>query len=189
MKKIMSLILMICMFFTMGITSIANFDGNTYNKANLKINEINNNNEEIIINDNTKLRIVYLEYKNINNDFKIKDSIGTMSQQIEEGGAGGGAILYVTYQGVTRMFNVTAHALERIMDRFNGNWSTVEQILTRGNIYKDLTHGGYAIYNSSNALCLTEDLTTIKTVMDNVSIWDKLTSKVWEILETIISLW
>lgn len=93
-------------------------------------------------------------------------------------------LLQIIQNGTTRVFEVTAHAATRVVERFAGNYGKVVDILIRrGDVYIDIEHGGYAFYDSASrcAVVLDKGLRVIKTVMDNVSIWDKFQSGTWTI--------
>lgn len=135
-------------------------------------------------NSNVKIRIEKIEFdndkENLRNAVVVKD---------DGGGGGGGVLLYVTYKGVEKVFQVTQHAVERISERFAGNYNSIGNILANGDIYADVAHDGYVAYYAKNAVCLTSDFTVIKTVEDNVSLVEKLANKIWSWLSNTISIW
>ena len=142
--------------------------------------------ETRVIDKNTTLTIISIDNELQSNTTALGP--GTKFDLI----LGATILLRIVHNGTTRVFQVSAHAVTRIAERFAGSYEKVVDILVRrGDVYVDIEHGGYAFYDSASrcAVVLDKGLTVIKTVMDNVSIWDKFTSGKWTIpLEQIPNL-
>lgn len=102
-----------------------------------------------------------------------------------------GTILVITYNGVTRKFVMTYHALLRLTQRFGGKYDKIVDALIRGKAFEDIEYGGFAFYDKLTkvAVCLDDALGTIKTVENNVDInYHLYVSKVWKAISYLINL-
>jgi hypothetical protein len=183
-RKLMTLMIALILVFSTITSVFAKSNISTKNNTNIntkskfiKIDEKNVVSRKNLKGDGWQATIITLKTNNQTNTSLVSTDMSTQNS-IDE------VVIDVIAFGVSRQFLMTQHALERLEERFYGSYDLIIQALSRGDIYIDSSHGGYIAYLNGTAVSLGDDLYTIKTVMDNVSIWDKIKYAVWQIFES-----
>lgn len=182
MKKVISIILMICLFFSINISGFAetkSISNPTENDISLEKLRKEAKNIETHNYDNVTVEIIELSDSDQNSGEFMPHSSYTTP---------GKTLLVITSNYMSRQFIMTKHALERLEERFAGNYYTIVKALTEGKIYFDNKYGGYIAYYKGVVVSLSDDLETIKTVIDNVSLATKIKNALWTFFKSAVDL-